>query len=75
MRADRPSDPDRSRERMLRRAGMAPRLAASVAADPRYDVHQVAALLEQGCPEQLALRIVAPDDALPLSHAREGRTA
>lgn len=65
----------RDRARILRRAGMTPRLAASVAADPRYDVHQLAELLEHGCPEQLALRIAAPDDALPLPPAREGAGA
>jgi hypothetical protein len=65
----------RWRERLLRRAGMERHVAAAVAADPRYDVHQLLDLLERGCPEPLALRIVAPDDGLPLAPARDARRA
>jgi hypothetical protein len=51
------------RRELLRRAGLAPRLARTVAADERIDLHALLGLLERGCPPHLALRIVAPLDA------------
>jgi hypothetical protein len=68
MATERESD-RRWRERLLRRAGMERHVAAAVADDVRFDVHQLVGLLEQGCPEPLALRIAAPDDALPMRRA------
>jgi hypothetical protein len=41
-------------------------LAARLAIDPRFDLHALIELAEQGCPPELAVRIVAPledDDA------------
>lgn len=35
-------------------------LADSLARDPRYDLHAVIELVEQGCPPELAVRILAP---------------
>jgi hypothetical protein len=71
-RADTSNDTRSWRELVLRRAGMARHVARAVAADERYDVHQLSSLLEQGCPEQVALRIVAPVDELPLGARRAG---
>jgi hypothetical protein len=44
----------------LRHAGFDARLAAEVAADPRYDLHAILDLTRRGCPPQLAIRILAP---------------
>lgn len=44
----------------LERSGLAPRLAARVARDGRYDLHRLIELVERGCPPALALRILAP---------------
>jgi len=41
-------------------AGFRPSLAASVAADGRYDLHALIELVERGCPPTLAVRILAP---------------
>ena len=35
-------------------------LAARVARDPRYDLHRLIQLVEEGCPPELAARILAP---------------
>ena len=51
------------RVRLLRDAGMSRPVARGVGGDLRYDINQLVQLLERGCPEQLALRIAAPDDA------------
>jgi hypothetical protein len=44
----------------LLEAGFSPELAASVAADPRFDLHALLELVDRGCPPALAVRIVAP---------------
>jgi hypothetical protein len=48
------------RRSQLRRAGFDARLAAEVAADPRYDLHAILRLTQRGCPPHLAVRILAP---------------
>jgi hypothetical protein len=48
------------RRSRLRRAGFDARLAAHLAADRRYDVDALLALVARGCPPQLAARILAP---------------
>jgi hypothetical protein len=48
------------RRSRLRRAGFDARLAAAIAADPRYDLHAILELTERGCPPHLAVRILAP---------------
>jgi hypothetical protein len=48
------------RRSQLVRSGFSHRLAAHVADDGRYDLHQLIELVEQGCPPELALRILAP---------------
>ena len=35
-------------------------LATRVSEDPRYDLHCLIQLVEQGCPPELAVRILAP---------------
>ena len=35
-------------------------LATRVAEDQRYDLHRLIQLVEQGCPPELAVRILAP---------------
>ena len=50
------------RRQYLARAGLDPALAASVAADLRWDLHALLELLERGCPAALAARILAPAD-------------
>ena len=47
------------RERLLE-SGFAQPLAASLAGDPRYDLHVLIELVERGCPPELAVRILAP---------------
>jgi hypothetical protein len=51
------------RRSRLRRAGFGARHAAEIAADPRYDLDAVLALVGRGCPPRLAARILAPLDA------------
>jgi hypothetical protein len=41
-------------------AGFALPLASRLARDGRYDLHALIELVEQGCPPQLAVRILAP---------------
>ena len=48
------------RRRRLIESGFPRSLAAKLAADARYDLHAVIELTEQGCPPQLAVRIMAP---------------
>jgi hypothetical protein len=48
------------RRDQLMAAGFPPPRAAALAADPRYDTHALIELVEQGCPPELAVRIVAP---------------
>jgi hypothetical protein len=47
------------RDRLVE-AGFALPLASRLARDPRYDLHALIELVEQGCPPSLALRILAP---------------
>jgi hypothetical protein len=42
--------------------GVDPQLAATVAADLRWDLNALLALLERGCPPHLAARILDPVD-------------
>jgi hypothetical protein len=55
----------RWRIRRLRRAGLRGRVAANVAADPAYDLHELLRLIDRGCPPELAVRILAPLEARP----------
>lgn len=48
------------RRLQLERSGFPPPLAARVAHDGRYDLHRLIELVEDGCPGELALRILAP---------------
>jgi hypothetical protein len=50
------------RAECLTAAGCEPELAREVAADERVDLHELLELIEQGCPAELAVRIVAPLD-------------
>lgn len=50
------------REQRLLRAGVEPKLAASIAADCAIDLHAMIELIERGCPPRLAARILAPFD-------------
>jgi hypothetical protein len=49
------------RERLVH-TGFPLRLAATIAADSRYDLHALIELVERGCPPELAVRIHAPLD-------------
>jgi hypothetical protein len=51
---------NRWRREQLALAGFSLPLAARVARDPRYDLHRLIELVEQGCPPELAARILAP---------------
>ena len=48
------------RRRQLVDAGFDPAFADSLARDPQYDLHALIELVEQGCPPELAVRILAP---------------
>ena len=50
------------RERTLAAAGVDARLAARLAVDPRFDLHELLQLVDGGCPPHLAARILAPLD-------------
>jgi len=49
------------RDRLVE-AGFPSRLASSLAADERCDLHALIELVEHGCPPPLAARILAPLD-------------
>ena len=48
------------RREKLAQSGLPLSLAARLARDSRYDLHALIELLEQGCPPDLAIRILAP---------------
>ena len=48
------------RHTQLLRSGFPEDLAAGVSRDDRYDLHRLVELVENGCPPELALRILAP---------------
>ena len=50
------------RRQYLSGVGVDAELAATVAADLRWDLHALLQLLERGCPPHLAVRICAPVD-------------
>jgi hypothetical protein len=51
------------RRRRLVAAGLEPRLAAQLAAEPAVDLHELLVLVDRGCAPALAARILAPLDA------------
>jgi hypothetical protein len=51
---------NRWRREQLVLSGFSLPLAARVAGDPGYDLHRLIQLVEQGCPPELAVRILAP---------------
>lgn len=56
------------RRRELIHTGFPRPLAARVARDERYDLHELLELVQRGCPPALAVRILSPpdgDDAHP----------
>jgi hypothetical protein len=55
-----PTDLERWRRSRLEGAGFEPRVAAELARGDR-DLHELLALLDRGCPPDLAVRILAPD--------------
>jgi hypothetical protein len=57
---DRGADVIEWRRGQLIEAGFASATASSLAGDPRYDLHALIELVEQGCPPELAVRILAP---------------
>jgi hypothetical protein len=54
------ADVNRWRREQLVLSGFSFPLAARVARDPQYDLHQLIELVEQGCPPELAVRILGP---------------
>ena len=50
----------RWRRDQLVAAGFEPPLALALAQDGRYDLHALIELVERGCPQGLAIRILAP---------------
>lgn len=50
------------RRRELIHTGFPRPLAARVARDERYDLHELIELVDRGCPPALAVRILAPPD-------------
>jgi hypothetical protein len=48
------------RQLELEQCGFPPSLAARVARDERYDLHQLFELVQQGCSPALAVRILSP---------------
>jgi hypothetical protein len=55
------------RRRQLDEAGFPAPLAASLADDPRVDVHALIELVERGCRPELAARIAVPLEVDPLA--------
>ena len=53
-------DMNRWRREQLALSGFSLPLAARVARDPRYDLHRLIELVEQGCAAELAVRILDP---------------
>jgi hypothetical protein len=51
---------NRWRREQLVLSGFSLTLAARVAGEPGYDLHRLIQLVEQGCPPELAVRILAP---------------
>jgi len=51
------------RRAQLADAGFAPPVASRLARDGRYDLHALLELVDNGCPPDLAVRILAPLDA------------
>jgi hypothetical protein len=51
-------------ERLLR-AGVDPAHAKTLARDRGVDLHKLLDLIDQGCPAELAVRILAPLDVAP----------
>jgi hypothetical protein len=51
------------RQLELEQCGFPRPLAARVARDERYDLHQLVELVEHGCAPELAVRILSPLDA------------
>ncbi|MGH3073076.1 MAG: hypothetical protein ACRDNB_12530 [Gaiellaceae bacterium] len=51
----------RWRREQLLRSSFAPPLAAEIAEDARYDLHALIELVERGCPPELAVRILSPE--------------
>lgn len=54
------------RVRRLRQAGLQAEAAATVAADPAYDLHELLDLIDRGCPPATAVRILAPLERPPV---------
>ena len=54
------ADVNRWRRQQLVQSGFSLPLAARVARDPRYDLHRLIELVEQGCAPELAVRILGP---------------
>jgi hypothetical protein len=50
----------RWRREQLTDAGFGPPLAADLARDTRYDLHELIQLVERGCGPEIAVRILAP---------------
>jgi hypothetical protein len=48
------------RQLELEQCGFSPSLAARVARDERYDLHQLIGLVQEGCSPALAVRILSP---------------
>lgn len=48
------------RQLELEQCGFPRSLAGDVARDERYDIHQLIELVQQGCPPELAVRILLP---------------
>jgi hypothetical protein len=48
------------RTERLTAAGLPAALARSIAADCGYDLHALLSLVDDGCPAELAMRIIAP---------------
>ncbi|HJQ51778.1 MAG TPA: hypothetical protein VJ838_14785 [Gaiellaceae bacterium] len=48
------------RHSQLVRSGFPEPLAARIAHDGRFDLHQLLELVERGCPPEIAFRILAP---------------
>ena len=51
---------NRWRREQLVQSGFSLPLATRIARDPRYDLHRLIQLVEEGCPPELAARILAP---------------